>query len=152
MKMSEARMSVEEGDLPTNFRLKGLLCVDTLLRLMREAVAHYGDLESAVVYLAVVAASAGAATRDPEIRARLAGPVPETELRPISRRAIAYSTGLPRETVRRRIARLVAEGHLIETGKGLRPPHNVLMARSNFAFADALVQELMRAGDRLARL
>ncbi len=148
MKMSEG----EIGDAPPNFRLKALIAGETLLRLMREVVAHYEDFESAVIYLAVIAASANAATRNAEILGNLASPMPVDAFRPVSRRAIASSTGLPRETVRRKIARLVEEGHLIETGKGLRPPHNALMARSNYAFADALVHELIRSGDRLSRL
>lgn len=39
--------------------------------------------------------------------------------RPMSRRAIALATGLPRETVRRRLARLVELGLLREEGGGI---------------------------------
>ena len=39
--------------------------------------------------------------------------------RPMSRRAIALATGLPRETVRRRLARLVELGLLKEEGGGI---------------------------------
>lgn len=148
MKMSER----DDATVPPNLRLKAFLACEALLRLMREAVAHYEDLECAVVYFAVIAASVNAATRDPDVVANLQEPVPEVLFRPVSRRAVAQSTGLPRETVRRKIARLVEEGHLLEEGRGVRPPHNVLMARSNYAFADALVQELTRIGDRLSRL
>jgi hypothetical protein len=42
-------------------------------------------------------------------------------VRPMSRRAISVATGLPRETIRRRVARLVELGVLAERGGGIVP-------------------------------
>lgn len=41
--------------------------------------------------------------------------------RPLSRRAIALASGMPRETARRRVAELIARGHLVEAGRGVLP-------------------------------
>jgi hypothetical protein len=139
---------IEDG-----FRMKAATACEIFLRIARSATEHYGDLDSLTIYLAVVMASVGAVSRDPDARVRYSGkePIPDDLLRAISRRAISESTGLPRETVRRKIARLIADGHLIEDGDGVRPPMNVLEQRSNYAFARSLVGELERAADRLSR-
>jgi hypothetical protein len=139
---------IEDG-----FRLKAVIACEIFLRIARSATEHYGDMDSLTIYLAVVLASVGAASRDPQTRARYAGqePLPDELLRSVSRRAISESTGLPRETVRRKIMKLIADGHLIEDGDGVRPPMNVLEQRNNYAFARTLVAELERAGERLNR-
>lgn len=41
--------------------------------------------------------------------------------RPLSRRAIALASGMPRETARRRVAELITRGHLVEAGRGVLP-------------------------------
>ena len=46
---------------------------------------------------------------------------PATALVPMSSRTVALMTGLPRETVRRRIGRLVKAGYLSKTQAGLLP-------------------------------
>lgn len=48
---------------------------------------------------------------------------------PLSRRAIASATGLPRETVRRRAARLVDQGVLAEVDGGLVPGAAAMASR-----------------------
>jgi len=104
-------------DAPRNIRLKGIVVCDGLLRLCRLATDIYGkDFDRFVVYLAVISAGASHFQRDPRLRALYADDEAlPSEMRPgISRRAIADSVGLPRETVRRKIAALIADGHVVE--------------------------------------
>jgi predicted transcriptional regulator len=51
--------------------------------------------------------------------------VPEHLLRPVSRMALARSTNLPRETVRRKVLKLMERGFVEETSKGLIVPRSV---------------------------
>jgi predicted transcriptional regulator len=51
--------------------------------------------------------------------------VPEHRMRPVSRMALARSTNLPRETVRRKVLKLIERGFVEETPKGLIVPHSV---------------------------
>lgn len=136
------------------FRIQALFAVEGFLRLLREAVDRYGDLESFAVYLAVLAANAGNVSRDPELAARFGGsrPIPREYLRPVSRRAVALSTGLSRETARRKLAQLVADGHLIDEAGGLRAPETVLAQRGNLDYARLLVSEFLRTSERIRRV
>lgn len=46
-------------------------------------------------------------------------------MRPVSRMALARSTNLPRETVRRKVSKLIERGFVEETPKGLIVPRSV---------------------------
>jgi hypothetical protein len=143
---------VDIDGVERGLRMRAFLAVESLLRMLRTAVDAFGDLDSAMIYLTVVAASAGAGARDPEFRAVFdTAPLPDEAFRPVSRRAISLATGLPRETVRRKIARLVAEGHLIEEADGVRAPSNTIMRRDNLAFARDLIRELERGAAIVGR-
>jgi hypothetical protein len=50
--------------------------------------------------------------------------VPEHLMRPVSRMALARSTNLPRETVRRKVMKLIERGFVEETPKGLIVPRS----------------------------
>jgi hypothetical protein len=143
-----------EAPIEPHLRMKTLAGVDVFLRLLRCAIDCFpeSDLESMVVFLSVVAASAGGALRDPEARelARDA-PLPERYFRAVSRRAIAEATGLPREVVRRRIAKLIAKGELEEFAGGVRPTPDVLGRGRYLEFARTLVSELASANGRISR-
>jgi DeoR/GlpR family transcriptional regulator of sugar metabolism len=80
-----------------------------------------------------------------------AGAVSDAHLRPVSRRAIAASAGLSRETVRRKIASLLSQGALIETGAGVRVPDHDLEDPRNFKFAVAITREFSRIAAELSR-
>ena len=135
-------------------RVKTVAAAESLLRILRKAVDSYGDdLECFVIYLAIAMASTSWIMRRPDILAKVSpgGPVPDEYHRPVSRRAIAASTGLPRETVRRKIAQLVEQGFLVEAARGVRTRAGVFYERGNLAFANDLIRELERAGAELAR-
>ncbi len=137
------------------FRVKAALASMSLLRVMHEAVRSYdGDLEAFVIYVAVASGSFGGALRDPDVVLQPldAPPPPDSAFRPVSRRAIAASTGLPRETVRRKIAQMIERGHLVQERGGVRARSGVLGERRNAEFAAVLIREIERSSAELARV
>lgn len=135
-------------------RARALVSVEVLLRMLRHVRDCYPDedIETVLVYLTVVCASVGAHVRDPELLASLGkSDLPVQFIRPTSGRAIAESTGLPRETVRRRIDALVARGWLARDGRGVRSVEGTMHIGRNREFVQAIIQELNGAPARLAR-
>lgn len=71
---------------------------------------------------------------------------------PISRNAIASATGLPRETVRRHVGRMIAAGLLVEDPRGgvTTTPNNISLGR--FALLlEPMMAEFTRAAEMLIR-
>jgi hypothetical protein len=137
------------------FRAKSSFACLGLLRVMHEAVLLYeGDLEAFVIYVAVACASTGGAMRTPEFLAMPLNspPLPDSYHRPVSRRAIAASTGLPRETVRRKIAQLVQLGFLAQERRGVRTRSSIFDERSNAQFTSKLIHEIERTAADFARV
>lgn len=125
----------------------GLVVLEGLLRVMRAAGDAYGhDYEAILIYWSVVVASVGRLLRSDDLIALIetGGPMPEEAHHPISARAIAEATGLPRETVRRKIAALVADGHLAQDRRGVRTRPGLLDQRGNQAFIQTAVREIKR--------
>lgn len=136
-------------------RLKSLIVAQAFSRMLHKAIDCYDtDLETCAIRLAVACASTGALLRDPKFLKDLDDPepVPDEHHRPVSRRAIAASTGLPRETVRRKIALLVEQGLLTEEPDGVRTASGVLHRGRAYEFASALAREITRASVQLARI
>ncbi len=135
-------------------RARALVSVEVMLRMLRHVRDCFpeDDLETVLVYLTVVCASVGAHVRDLELLASLGETdLPVQFIRPTSGRAIAESTGLPRETVRRRIDALVARGWLARDGRGVRSVEGTMHIGRNREFVQALIQEINGAPARLAR-
>ncbi len=125
----------------------GLIVIEGLLRIMRAAGDTYGhDYEAILIYWSVVTASVGRFLRNDDLITLIegGGPLPEEAHHPISARAIAEATGLPRETVRRKIAALVADGHLAQDNRGVRTQPGLLEQRGNHAFVVAAAREVRR--------
>jgi hypothetical protein len=142
------------SDVPWDFRRRFVVAIEALLRILHNAVQTYEwDFDDFVIYFAVVSASIGAAARDVDLAASPPkGSMPARYYRGVSRRAIAASTGLPRETVRRRIASFVEHGLLIEQGAYVRAPQGLLERADHRAFAGRLIQEFQRTASQLSRL
>jgi hypothetical protein len=139
--------------LSWDFRWQAVVCSEALLRILSVALEFFGDdLESTLIYLSVCCACVSGALRDPVLAAEPPpdGLMPPEHYRPVSRRAIAASTGLPRETVRRKIAALVARGDLIATRGGVRIQYGLLDEDPRSArFAEVLIREFSRTGARV---
>src|ERR1700759_3190021 len=132
------------GILATN----GLIVFEGLLRVMRAAGDTYGhDYEAILIYWSVIVASVGRYLRNDD-QAKLiesgGAPLPEEEHHPISARAIAEATGLPRETVRRKIAALVADGFLAQDSRGVRTKPGLMSQRDNAQFMLVATREVKR--------
>lgn len=135
-------------------RARAIAGIETLLRILRQAVDCFpgDDLETILVYLTVGAASSGRHLRDLALIESLGeAPLPDHLHRATSGRSIALSTGLPRETVRRRIKALVEAGRLVRDGDGVRTASGSLTHNRNLEFVRFLVRELDGASTRLAR-
>lgn len=125
-----------------------------MLRLCRLAMDIYGpDIERFVVYMAVISAGISHFQRDSELRARYADDAPlPNELRlGVSRRAIAESVGLPRETVRRKIKALIESGHVFEEDGLVKARGPVIDLDRNLEFLLGAMREVDRAAAALKR-
>jgi hypothetical protein len=103
-------------------RAIGFHSVEYLLRTLRNLgpVFKY-DYESAIIALSVTMGNVQHLVNTPEVLAPyadLATPIPAELQRPVTRLSITRATGLPRETVRRKVAALVAAGVLIKDERG----------------------------------
>ena len=134
----------------------GLVFLEGMLRIMRAAGDTYGhDYEAILIYWSVVVASVGRLLRN-EDQQRLieggGGPLPEEDHHPISARAIAEATCLPRETVRRKIAAMVAEGHLHQDSRGVRTRPGLMDQRHNSEFVALAVREVKKMSHTMEHL
>jgi biotin operon repressor len=126
---------------------QALITVEGMLRILRAAGDAYGhDYEAILIYWSVAIASVGRYLRSDDLITLIesGGPLPEDEHHAISARAIAEATGLPRETVRRKIAHLVADGHLVQDRRGVRTYPGLLDQRGNDVFARVATREIRR--------
>lgn len=128
---------------------QGLVAVEGLLRIFRDIGDNYGhDYEAIIIYWSVAMASVGRFLRSDDLTFLMEGPgyLPEDAHHPISARAIAEATGLPRETVRRKIASLVADGHLVQDSRGVRTQPGLLDRRNNRELIMVAIREIKRMG------
>lgn len=145
----------ESVQIEPSERVKAVVALDVLLMVFRVTVDCFpgDDLETVLVYLTVAAASTSSHTRDRDVFKVLGeGPLPDHLHRPISGRAVAQASGLARETVRRRLEVLVAQGRLARDQRGFRSISNSLTHGRNLEFARRLIRELRGADGRLARV
>jgi hypothetical protein len=94
-----------------------------------------GDLHKALVFAAIVSANVQHISHTSEA-AHEYGPLdnapPDKERRPVSTHALAHSLGLPYETTRRNVNKLMADGVCTRVqGQGLVIPANYLMSPQN---------------------
>jgi hypothetical protein len=109
-------------DDPGIARIVNAFMVEFALRYMREAAQLFDDdYVCAMIFLAVLEANGRHNIRQPYFLddysdARVS--LPAELARPVSRKAISESLGLPRETVRRKVSSLVKQGFLVEDERG----------------------------------
>ncbi len=135
--------------MPKHLRIKGLIVCEAMLRLCRLMTDHFDcDLESFVCYMAVVSANLGRLRRD---RGGFGHnePPPDEDRLPVSRRAVAASVGLPRETVRRKVIELVEKGHLVEVRGGLKAVAPALEHADNLQIVLGAIRTFQRTAAEL---
>lgn len=123
------------------------------LALMSEF--HEGDIIKAIVFQAIVAANTAHLDQSPDgARYTAADNAPPDDLRrPVSALAIAQALGMPFETTRRYVNRLLAEGKCVRVRKGVIAPRAVVqspeasrLTLANVGNVRRFVRELKRAG------
>ncbi|HWA61981.1 MAG TPA: hypothetical protein VG939_11440 [Caulobacteraceae bacterium] len=133
--------------LTTKFLLRSLKLVSDL---------HDGEMLTAIIASAIV--DANTALIDSNLQpggpyADLADPPPNEARRPVSVLAVADSLGLPFETVRRHVNRLIAagwcvrvKGGVVMTTEALLNPRNTAAVLANLRYLRRFLRELKRAG------
>lgn len=118
-----ANFSVLDGP---NSRLYAFFIAEFMLRSAASvAPAFENDYEALVIFLAITTQNSQHLMLHRANRQAFASfrePIPQELMRPVSRLSLARSTGLPRETVRRKVLRLIERGLVIEANGGLIVP------------------------------
>ncbi|MGA0604224.1 hypothetical protein ACO2Q3_26210 [Caulobacter sp. KR2-114] len=112
------------------------------------------DFTRALIWLAIDCASTGFVMDDPQLGpdlARRGEGVPDVLRRPISRLAVAQSLGIPYETCRRHITRLLDDGWCVEVdGRGVMVPAARMAGPAMNAVRDANAANVRRFLKRLS--
>lgn len=115
---------------PAAARPINAFAVEFVVRYIREAAALFdNDYDRAIIFLTVLEANGRQNIREAFFREKYADvrdSLPVELVRPVSRLALAESLGMPRETVRRKIAALIEDGFLEEVGDGVITARGVI--------------------------
>jgi len=123
------------------------------LRLMVEF--HGGELLRALIHFAIFTANIAHLDQGngPVRYVGLDSPPPDEERRPISILAISDGMGLPFETVRRHVNKLLAEGQCVRVKGGVIVPKAVVesdrakkLGRVNLTYVQKMTRDLRRIG------
>ena len=122
--------------------------------LMTQVVG--GDLVKGLIFLAIVQANIQHLINDDGLSqtySESTDTVPDETRRPVSVHALSVSLGIPYETTRRYVNKLLTEGYCVRVRRGLLVPAKVLQRdemlaalRRNFANLQRLVTGLKRSG------
>lgn len=124
-------MRIDHDRADEALRLSGYLVANQFLATSAALRDAFGlGHEDVLIVLTVALGNVQRMLRnpDPEGLAVSTALVEQDRIIPVSRRAVARATGLPRETVRRRTNALVASGHLLEWNQGLRTARRLVLA------------------------
>ena len=145
------------GQAGAGERLATRILVDSLLRqLVIVGGAQKSDVMLTVVYLAILSANLQHIGTDTDTARRYGGvdqTPPDAELRPISAHSLALSLGIPYETARRYIGKLIAAGRVARVKGGVIVPDRLAASeagkeqvRQFYAVLRRLLINLRRAG------
>jgi hypothetical protein len=107
------------------------IATDTLLRSIEAFMPLWEDITSGFIFAGAMTANARALAADPVQAWTYSGvdtPPPDDARRAISVRALSELLGLPFETVRRRVKRMIAAGSLIQLENGVMASMAVLQS------------------------
>ena len=112
-------MNVSEQGLEPNEKIASIITAELLLRIACSMNKEFGaDYNGFVVYLTILATSVGRVFRaesfDPAVDPDLVGLV---NVPGISRAGVSRTTGIPKETVRRKVEDLMARGLVRESSR-----------------------------------
>lgn len=151
----QRQVAVEDGALDATARLASYAIINgqlAMLAMLRETL----DLPPAklVVFLTVATASVQRHVRRTDLsqHERGSGAMTPDDMGMISGRAVAEATGMPRETVRRMLVELVADGLLVRRTQGRVSVAKSLTDPSMARLLRSLVDEQVRVLERLRQL
>lgn len=122
------------------------LCLEVIQTARR---SMGGDLESCLIFAAVLAGNAAQLDESPTLARQYAsGPVPDELRRPMRIQRLSESLALPRETTRSKAAALVAAGLVDQTERGLIVPASTLASGTMMS----LVSDMMTVLDNSLQL
>ena len=119
---------------PPSTRHVYAVAMDFMLRTTETLLPVWGDLTRSFIFAGAMSANARAITYDPEqawAYADMDAPPPDEARHPISVRALAQAVGMPFETVRRHVHRMVRDGGLEWRDGGVIVPM-AFMQRESF--------------------
>ena len=136
-------------------RPAGIRLVLLALRMMEHWRNAAGDYNAAMVLLAIVGVSSERLTRvelSPDRRA-INEPLEDEALTPCNISSIAAATGFNRETTRRYVNRLVAQGVLVRTASGsIRLVDGFIQRRETAELLAVQLEAFTRTANDLVRL
>ena len=155
MPMSE-RVVTNPAKMGENWRVAVTSLMNLFLTMHRTmaAATPVGPTEL-LIYSTVSVANVQRLMRERSIPGSLAGTdiLPREWVVPISRNAIATASGLPRETVRRHVARMIETGLLIEDERGgVTLPIGVIQDRGLEPFLEGMLTNYARSAEELLRI
>jgi hypothetical protein len=135
------RYSVSAEATERQLRLCGFALLNHCLAMHRVLAAHL-ELQP-IELLILIATTTGNVQRAVTSGTTQAGlparePLPTGLVVPMSRRAIARMTGIPKETVRRHVASMIGRGILLSTPKGVRAPSRLTERKALAAILELL--------------
>ena len=135
------RYSVSAEATERQLRLCGFALLNHCLAMHRVLAGHL-ELQP-VELLILVATTTGNVQRalssaTPRTGLPAREPLPTNLVVPMSRRAIARITGIPKETVRRHVASMIERGILLSTPKGVRAPNRLTERKALVAILELL--------------
>ena len=153
--MSE-RVVTNPAKITENWRIAVCSLMNLFLTMHRTlaTATPVGPIEL-LIYSTVSVANVQKLMRERSIPQKFAGTeiLPREWVVPISRNAIATTSGLPRETVRRHVARMIESGLLIEDPRGgVTLPVGVIQDRGLEPFLEGMLTNYARSTEELLRI
>ena len=144
--VAELRAALDHdfGRLAKAETLAGLIVCQYLAQTMLPGALIFGsERSSAVIYFTIYVESGRSLAQDPQLSradAWIESDMPDGGRQPVTVRAIARRIGLPAETVRRKVNRLIKEGLIerLDDGVAVIRTHSVIPVHAPRAYANLL--------------
>lgn len=154
MQCCMARLITDVAEAEARSRLVVLRLAGLTLRMRAAWTSFFGDPDTAAIALAIACIHAERLLREeslrPELR-NLATPLPEHLYGPCNIASVAVAAGLNRETARRKIRQLEAEGIVVREGSSVRLASGLTQRGELIELVRAQLDSVRRTADELLR-